>query len=124
MLNVGKLVVRQVEVILQPAGPSSACVSPPTPVLAPVPEEVCCSSLIYLWDILSNREYLVNSGASVSVFPGLKSTSDDENCLWTADGSPLKCSGSWIIPHRFSCGSGVKVYSWNFQLAPVSVPLL
>ena len=24
----------------------------------------------------------------------------------------------------FSCSSGSKVYSWNFQLAPVSVPLL
>ena len=33
-------------------------------------------------------------------------------------------SGSCIIPLRFSCGSGSKVYTWTFQLAPVSVPLL
>ena len=41
-----------------------------------------------------------------------------------SNGSPMVCSGSRIIPLRFSCGSGSKVYSWNFQLAPVSVPLL
>ena len=36
----------------------------------------------------------------------------------------MVCSGSHIIPLRFTCGSGSKVYTWNFQLAPVSVPLL
>ena len=36
----------------------------------------------------------------------------------------MVCSGSCIIPLRFSCGSGSNVYSWNFQLAPVSVLLL
>ena len=34
------------------------------------------------------------------------------------------CSGSRIIPLRFSCGTGSKIYTWNFQLALVSVPLL
>ena len=34
------------------------------------------------------------------------------------------CSGSCIMPLQFSCSSGSKVYTWNFQLAPVSVPLL
>ena len=33
---------------------------------------------------------------------------------WT----PYSC----IIPLRFTCGS--KVYKWNFQLAPISVPIL
>ena len=36
----------------------------------------------------------------------------------------MVCSGSCIIPLRFSCGSSSKVYSWNFQLARVSVHLL
>ena len=34
------------------------------------------------------------------------------------------CSGTKIIPLQVSCGSGSKVYTWTFQLAPVSVPLL
>ena len=36
----------------------------------------------------------------------------------------MVCSGTRLIPLRFSCGSGTKVYNWNFQLAPVSFPLL
>ena len=124
MFHVGKLVVRQVEVTVQPAGLSSAPVSPPAPILSPVPEEVCCTSLIFLLNILSDKEFLVDSGASVKVFPGPKSTYVDRVCLLTADRSPMVCSRSRIIPLRFSCGSLAKVYSWNLQLAPVSVPLL
>ena len=85
---------------------------------------MCSYSLLFLKDILSDREFLVDSGASVSVFPGPKSTSSDGVCLLTADRSPMICSGTKIIPLRFSCGSGSKVYTWTFQLAPVSVPLL
>ena len=36
----------------------------------------------------------------------------------------MVCSDTKIIPLRFSCGAGSKVYTWMFQLAPVSVPLL
>ena len=91
----------------------------------PEPEPKMCSySLLLLRDILSDREFLVDSGASVSMFPGPKSDSSDGVGLLTADGSPMICSGTKIIPLRFSCGAGSKVYTWTFQLAPVSVPLL
>ena len=119
MLGLRKLVVWQV---VQPAGPVPEPV--PAPVPAPVPEEVCCSPLLFLRDILSDREFLVNSGAWVSVFNGPKSTSIDRVCLQSANGTLMMCSGSHIIPLCFSCGANSKVYSWNFQLAPVSVPLL
>ena len=119
-----KLVVQQAEIPVQPACPSSAPAPPSTPVLAPVREEVCCSSHNFLREILSDREFLVDSGASDSVFPGPKSASVERVCLLTADGSPMVCSGSQIIPFRFSCGSRSKVYSRNFQLTPVSVPQL
>ena len=36
----------------------------------------------------------------------------------------MTCNGTKIIPLQFSCGSGSKVYTWTFQLAPVSVPFL
>ena len=110
MFHVGKLAVWQVELPVRPAS------SPP---LASVPEEICCTSLIFLKDILSDREFLVDSGASVSVFPGSNGA-----CLLIANGLPMVCSGTCIIPLLFSCGSGSKVYTWNLQLAPVSVPLL
>ena len=98
MLGLGKLVSRQMDPPVQPVGS----------VPNPVQEEMCCSSLLFLGDVLSDREFLVDSGASVSVFPWPKSTSDDGVRLLTADGSLLICSGSWIIPLRYSCGSGSK----------------
>ena len=98
----------------QPAGPS----------VATAPEEFCSSTLLFVKDILSDREFLVDSGASVSVFPGPRSSSVDGVRLLTADGSSMFCSGSRLIPLRFSCGSGSRVYTWNFQLASVSIPLL
>ena len=91
----------------------------------PVPEpELCSFSLLFLRDILSDREFLVDSGASVSVLPGPRSDSSDGVRLLTADGSPMVCSGTKIIPLQFYYSAGSKVYTWMFQLAPVSVPLL
>ena len=115
LFHFGKLAVRQVETPIQPAGSSP---------LASIPEEICCSSLIFLKDILSNHKFLVDSGASVSIFPGPKGPADNCDCLLMAVGLPMMCSGSRIIPLCFSCGSGSKVFNWNFKLAPVSVALL
>ena len=126
MCSLGKLAVRQVDSPVQPAGFVSVPVPAldPDPVPATVPEEVCCSSLLFLLDILSDRVFLVDSGASLSVFPGPGSTSSDGVRLHTADGSLMYCSGTRITPLYFSCGSDSRFYSWNFQLALVSVPLL
>ena len=114
MFLFGKQVVRQVDTPVQPVGPPVAL----------APEKFCSSTLLFLKDILSYREFLVDSGASVSVFPGPTSSSDDGVCLLTADRSPMVCSGTRLILLHFSCGFGSKVYTWNFQLAPVFVPLL
>ena len=92
--------------------------------VAPSLDKISSPSLLFIQDILSGRDFLVDSGASVSVFPGPSSSSVDGFRLLTADGSPMYCSGSRLIPLRFSCGSRSKVYTWKFQLAPVSVPLL
>ena len=87
-----KLAVGQVELSFQPAGFLDALPEP-----EPEPE-MCSYSLMFLKDILSDREFLVYSCASVSMFPGLKSTSSDGVRLLTADGSPMICSGNKIIP--------------------------
>ena len=76
MFHVGKLAVWQVETPVQPASSSP---------VASAQEEICCSSLFFLKDILFDREFLVDSGTSVSVFPGPKGASDDGFCLLTAD---------------------------------------
>ena len=101
MLLVGKLDHRQEDALSLPAGSTT-------------------SSLIYLQDGLSNRRFLVDTGASVSVFPAPTSSSTSGVSLLTADGSTVSCSGSRNIPLRFGTWS----CSWLFQLAPVSVPIL
>ena len=78
------------------------------------------SALIYLLDGLSNRRFLVDTGASILVFPSPTSPSTSGVRLLTADGSTLTFSGSRIIPLCF----GTWNCSWKFQLAPVSVPIL
>ena len=81
------------------------------------------SNLIYLQDSLSKRKFLVDSGASVSVFPcsiRSNSRSNSDVKLLTADGSTMYCSGTRSIPLRF----GTKRYEWSFHLAPVSTPIL
>ena len=99
---------------VQPAGPSVAASQ----------DEFCSPTLLFVQDILSGREFLIDSGTSVSVFPGPRSSSVDGIRLLTAYGLSMFCSSSRLIPLRFSCGSGSKVYTLNFQLAPVSIPLL
>ena len=101
MCLVGKLEHRQEDVSSLPAGSTG-------------------SALIYLHDNLSNRRFLVDTGASISVFPSTNTSSTSGVQLLTADGSTLTCSGARIIPLWF----GTWNCSWTFQLAPVSLPIL
>ena len=81
---VGKLVHRQEDVRTLPAWPSTS------------------SPLIYLQDSLSSRRFLIDSGASVLVFPDPGSSGEDSGVkILTADGSSLTCSGSRVIPLCF-----------------------
>jgi len=100
---VGQLVHRQEDVCTLPAGPSTL------------------SPLIYLQDSLSSKRFLIDSAASVSVFPAPRSSSSSSGVrLLTADGSSLSCSGSRVIPLQF----GSHRFKWPFQLAPVAIPIL
>ena len=101
LLLVGKLVDRQEDTFSLPAGSTT-------------------SSLIYLLDSLSNRRFLVDTGASISVFPAPPTSTVSAVKLITADGSTVSCSGSRLIPLRF----GSTRFEWIFQLAPVSIPIL
>ena len=75
------------------------------------------SNLVFLKDLLSGRRFLVDSQffhrlLQFHLFLRTK--------LLTAGGSPLPCFGARSLLLRFgSCR-----FSWSFQLAPVSVPIL
>ena len=84
------------------------------------------SNLIFLQDSLSNRKFLVDSGATISVFPHHSSKPSSSSVfsnsveLRTADGSSVRCAGTREIPLCI----GSRRFSWSFQLAPVTVPTL
>ena len=78
------------------------------------------SSLVYLLDKLSSRCFLMDSGASVSLFPAPTLSSSSNVKLLTVDSSSVLFSGTRIIPLPFGSCS----FDWLFQLATVSVPIL
>ena len=79
--------------------------------------------MVFRLDSLSGSRFLVDTRASVSVFPQASATPLDpawNTCLLTAVGAPFPCFGACSIPLQF----GSHRFSWSFQLAPVSVPIL
>ena len=81
------------------------------------------SNLVFLQDSLSGLRFLVDTGASISVFTQNCPTPSaplSQTKLLTASGSPLPCLGAHVIPLHY----GSRHFSWSFQLASVSVPIL
>ena len=81
------------------------------------------SNLLFLRNLLSSRCFLVDTGASVSVFPHRpRSPSAPPTGLQlrTADGSPLDTYGTRILPLKF----GTRSFEWEFLLADVSTPII
>ena len=61
----------------------------------------------------------MDTGASVTVFHQATTTASS-TCLLTAGRAPLSCFGDWAISLQF----GSRRFSWSFQSATVSVPIL
>ena len=76
--------------------------------------------LIYLQDVLSNRNFLVDTGASRSVFPHHSSAAPSGPRLLMADGRPAKAWGSRTLPLQF----GNRRFQFSFLLADVDRPIL
>ena len=76
--------------------------------------------LIYLQDVLSNRDFLVDTGASRSLFPHQSSAVPTGPRLLMADGRPTKAWGSRTLPLQF----GNRRFQFSFLLADVDRPIL
>eukprot|EP00731_Ephydatia_muelleri_P032551 Em0024g95a len=83
------------------------------------------TGLFFLWDKISGRQFLVDTGAEISVI--LATASDKRNThdkqgplLSAANGTTIKTYGSRIVPLQFAS----KGYKWSFTIADVSRPLL
>ena len=78
------------------------------------------SSLLYLTDKLSNRRFLVDTGAAVSVFPHSSMEPSSGLPLTAANGNKISSWGTRTIPLRF----GKRSFEWTFLLAAVDRPIL
>ena len=67
-----------------------------------------------LRDILTNRDFLVATAASCSVFSH-HSAAPTGPCLSMTDGSPAKAWGTWTLPQQF----GNRRFQFEFILATV-----
>ena len=77
------------------------------------------SCLLYLGDVASSKQYLVDSSSTYSIFPYKSSAEPTGPCLMTADGKPLHCWG----PRTCSVRTHTREFSWTFLLAPVAFPI-
>ena len=88
-----------------------------------IPADNPSSSLMFLMNKLSGNRFLVNTGASVSVFPhsSRRPTAPSVGVqLKTADGTTMNTFGTRRLALQF----GSRRFEWNFLLANVSMPIL
>jgi hypothetical protein len=76
--------------------------------------------LIYLQDSLSKQQFLVDTGAAVSVFPHRSSAASSGPLLSGADGKPISAWGRMTKKLNF----GLHTFIVSFVLAAVSKPIL
>ena len=92
-------------------------------VINSVPAVSPSSPLLFLKNRLSSASFLVDTGASVSVFPHVPSSFSTPGSgvqLKTADGTAMNTYGSRRLALQF----GSRRFEWSFLLANVSMPIL
>jgi hypothetical protein len=78
------------------------------------------SGLIFLQDSVSKQQFLVDTGAAVSVFPHRSSAASSGPLLSGADGKPISAWGKVTKKLNF----GLHTFILSFILAAVSKPIL
>ncbi len=77
-------------------------------------------SLVHIVDQLSNRRFLVDTGASYSIFPHSSAAPPSDPKLRGAAGQLIPCWGEKTINLSFQG----KRFTWTFLLAAVSFPII
>jgi len=77
-------------------------------------------SLVHIVDQLSNRRFLVDTGASYSIFPHFSAAPPSGPKLRGAAGQLIPCWGEKTINLSFQG----KPFTWTFLLAAVSFPII
>jgi len=81
---------------------------------------VAPGKLVLIADQLSNRRFLVDTGAAYSIFPHFSSSSPHGPALAGPGGTPIPCWGEKQLHLSF----GGKKFSWSFLLAAVQFPII
>ena len=100
--------------------PRQAALAPALSVIYSLGQITSSSRLLYVHDDLSGLDFLVDTGATVSLFPHHSPHPPKPSQFCTVDGSPLHTWGR----RRFSILLGGRTFLWNFLLAPVDRPIL
>ena len=81
---------------------------------------VADGQLINMLDQVSNRRFLVDTGASYSILPHVSSLPASGPKLYGPAGQPIPCWGDRLVTLRFQDQD----FSWKFLLADVAFPIL
>ncbi len=81
---------------------------------------VAAGQLIHMLDQVSNRRFLVDTGASYSILPHLSSLLASGPKLYGPAGQPIPYWGDRLVTLRFQDQD----FSWKFLLADVAFPIL
>lgn len=93
------------------------------PCLAATMAGQATSSLFFVWDRLAGRNFLVDTGAEISVLPPTgpeRRANPSDKTLVAANGTKIRTYGSRSISMAFPSGR----FNWKFVLADVARPLL
>jgi len=81
---------------------------------------VAPGKLVHIMDDISNRRFLVDTGASFSIFPHHSSSPASGPSLTGPGGQPIKCWGE----RRLSLLLHGRRFEWTFLLAAVTFPII
>ncbi len=81
---------------------------------------VAAGQLIHMLDQVSNRRFLVDTGASYSILPHRSSLPASGPKLYGPACQPITCWGERLVQLKFQDLN----FSWNFLLADVAFPIL
>ncbi len=81
---------------------------------------VAAGQLFHMLDQVSNRRFLVDTGASYSILPHRSSLPASGPKLYGPAGQPIPCWGERLVQLRFQDLD----FSWKFLLADVAFPIL
>ncbi|KHJ41124.1 hypothetical protein D918_08817 [Trichuris suis] len=104
----------------QPVTAKAACPQQANDALT---STLCKQRLLFAWDRLSGRRFLIDTGAEISIVPPTSADTRSRKqtpSLIAANNSSIKTYGTRTLPLKF----GSRNFTWTFAIADVSQPFI